>query len=64
MERIYYCPICGGPHSVDVRSADLDKYIKNCWPAQRAFPSPFYSTTEREQIISGICPKCQEKIFG
>lgn len=63
MEQIYYCPLCGGPHSVEVRSIDLEKYIREGWPAQCAFPSPFYTATEREQIISGFCPTCQEKVF-
>jgi len=30
--------------------------------AQNAFP--YLSATEREQLISHICPKCQDSIFG
>lgn len=51
------CPFCGADHSVIV---DFNEY--SAWQAgeliQRAMP------TEREQLISGICPKCQEGIFG
>lgn len=55
------CPFCGGNHAVEVKEVDY-----NAWQsgelAQRAFP--YLSSTEREQIISHICPKCQEAVFG
>ena len=55
------CPFCGADHSVIV---DFNEY--SAWQAgeliQRAMPTA--SATEREQLISGICPKCQEGIFG
>ena len=55
------CVFCGCPHSVSVPSKGYQ-----LWQAgeliQRAMPS--VSPTEREQLISGICPDCQKKIFG
>ncbi len=55
------CVFCGKDHSVEV---DLARY--EMWQAgeliQKAMPN--LSATEREQLISGICPKCQGSIFG
>ena len=55
------CPFCGGEHSVDV---DLDGYAKRTLEGVdicRAFP--YLTATEREQIISSICPDCQKQLF-
>lgn len=55
------CVFCGRSHSVSAPSKGY-----HAWQGgeliQRALPQ--LSATEREQLISGICPKCQEKIFG
>jgi len=55
------CPFCRKTHSVEV---DYHSYIswQNGTLIQRAMPE--LTPTEREQLISGICPKCQESIFG
>ena len=57
----FICPFCGGFHSVEV---NFEEYIK--WEcgicAQRAFTT--LTATEREQIISHICPSCQEDFFN
>ena len=55
------CPFCGGEHSVEVRERDFNAY-NGGELAQRAFP--YLSATQREQVISHICPKCPEGIFG
>ena len=55
------CPFCGKVHFVEVLESELDVYNSGAL-AQVAFPN--LSATEREQIISGICPKCQTKIFA
>lgn len=55
------CPFCGKLHFVEVLESELDAYNSGAL-AQVAFPN--LSATEREQIISGICPKCQDSIFG
>ena len=61
MEIVMTCPICGDTHSVKV---DADAYFS--WVdgelAQNAFPN--LSPTEREALISNLCPACQEEVFG
>lgn len=55
------CPFCGADHAVEV---SLAEYIE--WERgeliQRAMPD--LTSTEREQLISHICPKCQIEMFG
>ena len=55
------CTFCGQFHLVEV---DLEQFEawKNGELIQKAMPD--LTPTEREQLISQICPKCQEKIFG
>lgn len=55
------CPFCQTEHFVFVPVEELIEYEMGA-TAQVAFQS--LSVTEREQIISHICPDCQEKIFG
>ena len=55
------CPFCGTNHAVEV---DLAKF--EAWQRgeliQNAMPDLTF--IEREQLISGLCPKCQVKVFG
>ena len=55
------CPFCGNTHFVNVNE---DAYY--AWQdgmlIQNAMPD--LTPTEREQLISHICPECQEGIFG
>lgn len=55
------CPFCGEDHTVKV---SLAGYIK--WERgeliQNAMPD--LTPIEREQLISGLCPKCQAEMFG
>ena len=55
------CPFCGADHEVEV---NLVAYYKGMGGEliQRAMPD--LTPTEREQLISHICPKCQDSIFG
>lgn len=61
MEVLLICPFCGKEHSVMV---DMEGYL--AWQegdlVQNAMPH--LSATEREQLISHICPQCQADIFG
>ena len=61
MEVLMYCPICGKEHSVVV---DYEAFCdwQNGELIQVAMPN--LTPTEREQLISDLCPECQEKIFG
>ena len=55
------CPLCGADHEVEV---NFEEYMawQNGECIQYAMPN--HSATEREQLITGMCPKCQVKIFG
>ena len=55
------CPFCGANHEVGV---DFLEYANRLGGEliQNAMPS--LTPTEREQLISHICPKCQEEVFG
>lgn len=55
------CPFCGAVHGVEVNTSEYlawmdGKLIQNAMPSLTA--------TEREQLISELCPDCQRKIFG
>lgn len=54
------CPLCGREHSVTVEFTDYLFWDEGT-PAQEAFP--YLTPSEREQLISGFCQKCQRKIF-
>ena len=56
-----YCPFCGADHEVDV---NLDEYL--AWQGGECiqYAMPNHSATEREQLISNMCPACQAKVFG
>ena len=55
------CPICGQEHAVEVNIANFQKWQEGEL-IQNAMPE--LSATEREQLISNLCPNCQFKIFG
>ena len=61
MEIMMQCPFCGKTHSVNVEFDAWLDYMDGEL-AQNAFPD--LSPTEREQIISNLCPSCQDSIFG
>lgn len=54
------CPFCGQLHDVRVNREGYLKYLGGEL-IQRALPE--LTTTEKEQLISGLCPECQEKFF-
>ena len=55
------CPMCGGVHGVTVNSEEYNKWTSGMAHIQDAMPR--LSTTEREQLLSGLCPVCQQKVF-
>lgn len=55
------CPFCGTDHAVEVDLAKF-KAWQNGELIQNAMPDLTF--IEREQLISGLCPKCQAKVFG
>lgn len=54
------CPFCGAEHGVEVNLAQFERW-QNGELIQHAMPN--LSSTEREQLISGLCPKCQAEFF-
>lgn len=57
----FICPFCGETHFVSVPREEYDAYADGEL-AQNALVS--LTITEREQLISHLCPKCQDKFFG
>lgn len=58
---ITHCPFCGESGVVEVPAEGYIKY-SNGAHVQDAFP--LLPVDVREQLISGLCPKCQERVFG
>lgn len=56
------CPMCGHANEVAVNEADYFDWSFDGTLAQDAFP--YLNADEREMLISGICPKCWNKLFG
>lgn len=56
------CVFCKHIWEVTVKAEDIDKFFDENELVQNAFP--YLTATERECLISGICPTCQAKIFG
>lgn len=52
------CPFCGARHSVKVDEEKWIEYLEGNDLIQNIFPE--LSTTEREQLISFLCPVCQK----
>ena len=55
------CTFCRKFHLVEVDLEQLEAW-RNGELIQNAMPD--LTLTEREQLISGLCPKCQAEIFG
>ena len=55
------CPFCGEDYAVEVDLAQYEAW-QNGKLIQNAMPD--LTPIEREQLISGLCPKCQAEMFG
>ena len=55
------CPICDKKYKLEVPDAAYKKW-KSGELVQRAWPEG--TSTQRESLITGMCPDCQEEIFG
>ena len=55
------CPFCGIDHTIKVKSTQYEAW-QNGELIQNAMPD--LTPIEREQLISGLCPKCQAEMFG
>lgn len=56
------CPFCGRYTHIMVGSEQYERWTFGGALIQDAFPT--LSATERETLISGICPDCQDDIFN
>ena len=56
-----YCPICGKAHYVEVNENAYWNW-RDGMLIQNAMPD--LTPTEREQLISRLCPDCQKMVFG
>lgn len=54
------CPFCGRGNEVEVNEEDYWDY-EDGMKAAKAFP--YLSASEREMLISGICPKCWDSML-
>lgn len=61
LELTIVCPFCGNFFSVAVREEDYIRYQEGAL-VQNAFP--YLTATEREALVSGMCPACQNTYFG
>lgn len=61
VEIICQCPFCGTVSRVAVYAYQYALYLQGDL-AQNVFPQ--LSATDREKIISGLCDKCQNDVFG
>lgn len=55
------CPLCHAITEVKVDAVGFDAWLGGML-IQEALPEESPST--RETLISGLCPKCQRKLFG
>lgn len=65
MEKITlkgYCSFCGKPWYVDMTEEEYDRWRFEDGLIQNILPN--HTPEERECLISGMCPDCQNKIFG
>ena len=55
------CPFCGTDHTIKVKPTQYEAW-QNGELIQNAMPD--LTPIEREQLISGLCPKCQAEMLG
>ena len=62
MIRTYVCEICEKEYEINARKVDWERWDNNEDSIQNCFP--YLSADERELILSGICGKCFDALFG
>lgn len=55
------CPFCGKKTEIQIEEAQYFNWLSGAM-VQDAFPT--LSATDREVLLTGMCPKCQDSIFG
>lgn len=56
------CVNCHTPHTIAVPTAGYKRWATGQAKIQEALPT--LSNDERELLMSGICPRCWDKLFG
>lgn len=56
------CVSCGTRHTIIVPTANYRMWASGQAKIQHALP--MLSSSERELLISNICPKCWDRLFG
>lgn len=56
-----HCPICEKHHFVEINESAY-YHRRDGMLVQNAMPD--LTSTEREQLISKLCPDCQKLVFG
>ena len=54
------CPFCGKKTEIQIEEAQYFNWLSGAM-VQDAFPT--LSATDREVLLTGMCPKCQDSIF-
>lgn len=65
MEIAKTCPLCGHTFIINIPADCVDGYYE--WLAGESsiqYAMPTLPSVTRECLISGICPSCQDEIFG
>ena len=62
IEIMTSCPFCGEPNVITISQEEYENYYIKGMLIQDAMPD--LTATEREMLISGICPSCQKGLFG
>lgn len=62
IEIMISCPFCGEPNVIAISEEEYENYYIKGMLIQDAMPD--LTATEREMLISGICPSCQKGLFG
>ena len=58
----YRCPFCRQTKRADYPTDGFTKWYMRGYLIQEAMPE--VSATDREILVSNICPECQKTIFG
>jgi hypothetical protein len=58
-----YCPICGTYHEVEVNEEDYMIWIQHSNKSIHEL-LPYLNSTECEQLIQRLCPKCVNDDFN
>ena len=62
MDVVRNCPMCGTTKAMRIKYEVYEEIMERNRPIQDIVPD--FNPTEREFLISGYCPDCQELLFG